>query len=156
MRRKDREIKDINKIRSIVDDCTCMRLGFADGKRAYVVPMNFGYTEQNGDFVFYFHSAKEGRKIDLIKRNGFAAFEMDTNYSLRKAEAACNYSAKYQCVMGEGEVSFIENTADKEAALREIMRHSTGKSNWEFSATALDQVCIFKLRAEEITCKEHK
>lgn len=156
MRRKDREIKDINTIRSIVDNCTCIRLGLADGKRAYIVPMSFGYTELNGSYEFYFHSAKEGRKIDLIKQNAFAAFEMDTNYSLCEADEACKYSAKYQCVMGEGEVSFIEDRAGKAHALHRIMRHSAGKEDWEFPEAALDQVCVFKLQAQEISCKEHK
>ena len=73
MRRTDREITDPEKIREIIDDCTCCRLGLCDEGKAYIVPLSFGYTEREGRYVFYFHSAREGRKLDLIRRTGWAA-----------------------------------------------------------------------------------
>ena len=70
MRRKDREITDPEKIRAVIGECSVCRLGLADGKRVYVVPVNFGHVEQEGHHVLYFHGAKEGRKMDLIRQNG--------------------------------------------------------------------------------------
>ena len=102
MRRTDREITDPEKIREIIDDCTCCRLGLCDEGKAYIVPLSFGYTEREGRYVFYFHSAREGRKLDLIRRTGWAGFEMDTNYKLNEGEAACGYSARFRSVIGGG------------------------------------------------------
>lgn len=53
-----------------------------------MVPVNFGHTVEGGRHVFYFHGAAEGRKVDLVRRNGWAGFELDTGYRLQGAEAA--------------------------------------------------------------------
>ena len=74
MRRKDREITDSDRIQEIIDACQCMRIAFADGACAYIVPVNFGYDKAGK--AFYFHGAAQGRKIDLIRQNGYAGFEL--------------------------------------------------------------------------------
>lgn len=155
MRRKDREVTDRDKIREIISKCHCCRLGFNDHGRVYIVPLNFGFQEEGGKYVFYFHGAKAGRKIDLIRENGYAAFELDTNYMLNEADTACEYSARFQSVMGSGTVSFVEDTEKKKEALRAIMKHNTGKDEWEFPYKMLGATCIFMLEAEELSCKEH-
>lgn len=155
MRRKDREVTDPDKIRGIISRCHCCRLGFNDHGKVYIVPLNFGFHEEEGKYVFYFHGAKSGRKADLIRENGYAAFEMDTNYMLNEADTACEYSARFQSVMGSGTVSFIENAEKKRQALCAIMEHNTGKNEWEFPEKMLHATCVFMLEAEELSCKEH-
>lgn len=155
MRRKDREITNLSKIREIIDGCYCCRLGFCDGGRAYIVPMNFGYEESDGKYTFYFHSAGAGRKIDLIGKNSYAAFEMDRGYKLKESDVACQCSAAFQSVMGGGRVSFVEEMPEKKSALQKIMAHNTGREEWSFSENMLKTVCVFKLEVEELSCKEH-
>ena len=155
MRRSDREIREAERIDAIISSCHCCRLGFCDGKDAYIVPLNFGFCSEGGKRAFYFHSAKEGRKIELIARNGHAGFELDTGYALKTGETACSHSARFQSVIGSGTVSFVEEAAQKEAALRLLMEHNTGRADWEFTPAMLDEVCVFRLDVEEISCKEH-
>lgn len=155
MRRKDREITDPEKIREIILACSCCRLGFCDDGDAYIVPLNFGYEEADGTRTFYFHGAKEGRKIDLIERTHRASFELDTGHDLITGEAACDYSMRYQSVMGTGVVTLLEDPEEKRAALQRIMAHHTGKSAWTFPSPMLKAVCIFKLEVETLSCKEH-
>ena len=155
MRRKDREVTDPAVIRDIISHCTCCRLGFCDGGKAYIVPLNFGYIEEEGRYSFYFHSAREGRKIDLLRRTGWAAFEMDTHYELREAEQPCGYSARFQSVMGGGPVRIVGDDAEKEAALQALMLHTAGRGGWTFTKKDLDTVTIFRLDAEELSCKSH-
>lgn len=155
MRRKDREVTDQDKIRGIISKCRCCRLGFNDNGNVYIVPLNFGFQEEDGTYIFYFHGAKEGRKVDLIRKNGYAAFEMDTNYMLNEADTACGYSARFQSVMGSGKVSFIEDAEKKKRALGAIMEHNTGKNEWEFPDKMVSATCVFMLEAEELSCKEH-
>ena len=88
MRRKDRQVTDPEKIREIIAACDCCRLGLCDHGRAYVVPLDFGFTEQEGRYTFYFHSAREGRKIDLIRQAGWASFEMDAGHEAVPDETA--------------------------------------------------------------------
>lgn len=155
MRRKDREVTDQSKIREIISKCDCCRLGLNDSGKVYIVPLNFGFQEEGGKYAFYFHGAKKGRKVDLIRENGYASFEMDTGYRLNEADTACEYSARFQCVMGSGKVSFVEDTEKKKEALRIIMEHNTGRDEWEFPDNMLNATCVFKLEAEELSCKEH-
>ena len=68
MRRKDREVTDFMQIENIISRCTCCRIGFYDDGEVYIVPLNFGYEAKGDTYILYFHAAKEGRKIDLIKK----------------------------------------------------------------------------------------
>lgn len=156
MRRKDREITDETKIIEIINNCNCCRLGFNDNGKVYIVPLNFGFERINGQYTFFFHSAKEGRKIDLIEKEQYAGFEMDTNYKLNEAKEPCDYSARFQSIIGTGKLTFIEENDDKTYALQRIMYHNTGRDNWRFPSVMLNRVTVFKLVVEELSCKEHK
>lgn len=155
MRRKDREVLEEEKIDEIILVCHCCRLGFYDGDKVYIVPMNFGYEQKDGKRIFYFHSAKEGRKIDLISKASSVGFELDTNYQLLEGETPCSYSARYQSIIGTGQISFLTDPQKKTAALQLILLHHTGKNNWEFSEKMLETVCVFQLVVEKLSCKEH-
>lgn len=118
--------------------------------------MSFGVEEMDGRYTFYFHSAKAGRKLDILSRNPEAAFEMDTNYRLNEAPSACGYSAGFQSVIGSGRVYFARTAAEKRRGLTAIMRHSTGRDGWTFSDEACEAVCVFRLEARRLSCKEHQ
>ncbi len=145
---------DAEKIRAIIQSCNCCRLGLLDGNQVYIVPLNFGYEEEKRKHIFYFHGAKEGRKMDLLKKNPNVGFELDTNYQLKKGFSACEYSAYFQSVIGNGRIIFLENMEDKKHGLQAIMRQNTGKGQWVFSDTMLRTVCVFRLEVTSISCKE--
>ena len=155
MRRKDREITGRENIEPILRACkTCRVAMIADGA-PYVVPLNFGYTESDGNLTLYFHSARQGRKIDLIARTHRAGFELDTDYALHAGSIACDYSARFQSIIGTGTVTFVDGAAEKQAALRQIMLHNTGREDWTFSEAMLQAVCFFKLEVTSLSCKAH-
>lgn len=155
MRRKDREVTDKNKIEEIIKSCYCCRVGFNDDGEVYIVPLNFGYCLQDDNYTFYFHGAKEGRKIDLINKNPYVGFELDTNYRLNTGEIACEYSCRFQSIIGNGTASIVDDIAEKEKGLSLIMKHNTGKSEWEFNEKMLSAVCVFKIAVTALSCKEH-
>lgn len=155
MRRKDREVTDINQIKDILESCPCCRLGFYDNGEIYIVPLNFGYILDDRKAVLYFHSAKEGRKIDLISKSDIVGFEMDRGYKLIEGETACAYSASFQSIIGSGEITFVNNIAEKEEALKAIMYHNTKSRDWQFTSDMLNAVCIFKVTVTKLSCKCH-
>ena len=157
MRRRDREITDNKKIKEIIKACDCCRLGLNDNGKVYIVPLNFGFTEENEKYTFYFHGAKTGRKLDIIKQNNNAGFELDTNHQIyTKGDKACDYTARFQSIIGNGKITIIENSNEKMKALLELMKHNTGKSEWEFDERMIKAVTVFKLEVEEMSCKEHE
>ena len=157
MRRKDREVLDEVKIDEFIRNCDCCRIGFYDkeNNEVYIIPLNFGYSHVDNKRVFYFHGAKEGRKIELISKTKKVSFEMDSNHELIIGKMACNYSERYQSVMGTGLISFVEDKDEKIAALNEIMFQSTGKKDWDFPEPMLNGVVVFKIEVTSLSCKEH-
>ncbi|MDR2759002.1 MAG: pyridoxamine 5'-phosphate oxidase family protein, partial [Spirochaetaceae bacterium] len=107
MRRKDREITDIEELRGIISRCKVCRLAMAENNRPYVVPLNFGYEYQNGELILYFHGAQEGEKIDMLKKNPQVCFEMDGGHRLVEGREAHDYSFAYESIIGFGEVEFV-------------------------------------------------
>lgn len=155
MRRKDREVKDFDKIIDILESCDCCRLGLLDNNSTYILPLNFGYKLDGEKITLYFHTAKEGKKLDLINNAYSASFEMDTNHELVIGDSACNFSFKYQCIMGKGKISILNCYHGKVNALNCIMKKYSEKSDWEFSEKMVNSVNIIKLEVTEFSCKEH-
>lgn len=156
MRRKDREVLDSEKIDGMIRACHCCRLGFCDNGAVYIVPLSFGYEKIGEKRVFYFHSASEGRKIDLIKTGNPVGFELDTNYQLQESDHACGYTAAFQSVIGTGYPYLIEEREEKIHALQQIMLQLSGKTDWTFDAAYLDNMAVFRVEVTELSCKEHE
>lgn len=156
MRRKDREVTEAAAIEGLISRCNCCRLGLCDEGEVYIVPLSFGYELRSDGYVLYFHGANEGRKLDLIRKNPKAGFEMDTNYALNEAEAACGYSARFQSIIGNGIVSIVTEREEKLHGLCLLMEHYAGKDAWSFDERAVNAVTVFKLEVTELSCKEHK
>ena len=153
MRRKDKEIVNNKKIEEIIKASHCCRIGFNDSGEVYIVPLNFGYKIVDDQYIFYFHGAKKGRKMDLIKQNPKVGFELDTKYTLTPAEEAYDYSAEYQSVIGTGIISLIEGIDAKKEALLEIMKHNTGKEEWTFPEKILEATAVFKVEVKKLSAK---
>lgn len=155
MRRKDRELIDFSKIIGIIHDCDCCRLGLVDNHEAYMIPMNFGYDVIDGHLNLYFHCASEGRKMDLLPKQSVVSFEMDTNHQLVEGKLGCDFSFRYQSVMGTGSVKEVTDTDEKIHGLQKIMAHYTNKTQWEFHEKILNTTKILKLSVSTLSCKEH-
>ncbi len=156
MRRKDREITEDSRIIETIENCKCCRLGFNDNGEVYIVPMNFGYIKKEDKLTLYFHSAKEGRKISLIKSMDRVGFEMDTGYELTIGKSPCEYSAKFQSIIGNGNVSIVEGEEEKKFALQRIMYQNTKEEMWEFEEKMIHAVCVFKVEVTKLSCKAHE
>ena len=155
MRRNDREVTAPTRIADIVSRCTCCRIGFCDDGEVYIVPLNFGYEIKNDTYVFYFHGAKEGRKIELIKKNPNVGFEMDTDELLHIADTACKCTTHYRSIIGNGVLSIVSEPEEKKLGLSLIMEHNTGRREWDYDEELLHTVTVFKLVAYKMSCKEH-
>ena len=152
MRRKDREVTDAAALRAIVQACDCCRLGLVDEDGvACIVPLNFGCTEEDGQPVLYFHSAREGHKLTLLRKNPVVGFEMDTGHGLLPGDRRDRPPARLRDT-----VDFLQEPAAKRAGLNCIMAHYTGRSDWTVSDAMLGATAVFRLRVTDWTAKEHK
>ncbi len=90
MRKKEREVTDIDEIESIISRSDVCRIAFADKDVPYIVTMNFGYTHGKPGSL-YFHCANEGRKLEMIRKNNYVCFELDTDHEIKTGKHACDY-----------------------------------------------------------------
>lgn len=144
MRRKEREIIAIAEIEAIIERCEVCRIALTDESTPYIVTMNFGYSG-GAEKKLYFHSAGEGRKIDIIRKNNHACFEMDTDHHLIRGREACDFSMKYSSIVGWGDIFFVTDREEKEEGLNTIMKHYSEQTTFIFKPDVLERTTIMKL-----------
>ncbi|KXA89478.1 pyridoxamine 5'-phosphate oxidase [candidate division MSBL1 archaeon SCGC-AAA259I14] len=149
MRRKDKKIEDRREIESIIERANVCRIGLCDEGVPYIVPLVFGYKNS----CLYFHSATEGKKIEIIRKTDTACFEIDIDKELVKAEDACSFSMKYRSIIGFGEIQIVDDTKEKIEALNTIMSHYT-EENFQYPKESLQNVAVIKIKIEEMTGKK--
>jgi len=155
MRRKDREITDMDSIIEIIRKCDTCRISLFDEEYPYIIPMNFGFDKSGDQLMLYFHGAHEGKKIDLIKKCNRASFEMDCAHKLITGEKACNYTMEYESVCGNGIIEIL-GPQDRAAALKHLMKQYSSKENFEFDSSELNAVTVLRLKVNSITGKRLK
>jgi nitroimidazol reductase NimA-like FMN-containing flavoprotein (pyridoxamine 5'-phosphate oxidase superfamily) len=154
MRRKDKEITDINEKIKIIDKCKVCRLAMACDNQPYIVPLNFGYAYENDLLTLYFHGAHEGMKIDILRKNDEVCFEIDCNHALIEADDPAKYSFAFESIIGFGKIIFLETDEEKSYGLNQLMKHQTGKDiKYQYPADQLKSVNVYKMQVRSFTGK---
>lgn len=149
MRRKDKEIADPALLSAILGGAFVCRLGLAGDGEPYVVPVNFVCSGG----CLYLHSACEGKKIEILKRNNRVCFEAEAGVELVRSERACDFGARYVSVIGTGTASFVEDSAEKSRVFDLFMAKYAGPGAWSYPETALRGVAVIRVDVETLTGK---
>lgn len=153
MRRKDREVVDANRIERILAEARYLHLGMFDGEYPYVVPLHYGYHMDEDGLVLYVHCAKEGRKLDCLRRNDHVFVEIDCGEKLVEADVACRYGAEYASVMGRGRAVILQDVEEKREALGVLMKTQTGRK-FEIDEKMASAVTVVRIDVDSCTAKE--
>jgi hypothetical protein len=153
MRRKERKISDSQTIDSIFEAADVCRVAFADNNIPYIVTLNFGYQPGAGG-ILYFHCAKEGRKIEMMKKNDYVCFEVDTDHILYRGPKACNWGMKYKSIVGYGRISVINDPDERKRGLNMIMDHYGANGMYDYDEKELARTAILRLEITEISGKQ--
>lgn len=153
MRRKDREVAAPDEIAAILEKCPVGHLALSDGDKTYVVPLNFAWRLADGKVTVYFHCAKEGRKIDLLRKNPNACFEADCSFSLVKGSSACRWSALFESVIGEGRAALVDDPEEKRDALDLLMKRYGFEGKPSYEPAELAAVAVIRLEMDRISAK---
>ena len=153
VRRNDRKITEPKAIAAFIEREQIIRIAFCEDCDIYIVPVNYGYTCENGNYTFFFHGAKAGRKYELAKSQPKVGFEMDGKYELIEGAIACRFSAVFQSIIGTGRLSLLEDKGEKIKGLNTIMKQTTGKIEWDYEDAMLESVAVFRLDVENMSCK---
>ena len=155
MRRKDREVTDINEIMQIIKKCDVCSVAFFDNDYPYIVPLNFGATFENGKLALYFHGANAGKKMELLAKDNRVAFEMSCSHKLLLGQKDCDCVMEFESVCGNGTIEILSDL-EKLAALTALMEQYSPNLNHKFDENSVKAVAVLKLTANEVTGKRMK
>ena len=145
MGRKDKEITGKKEIESILQRAEVCRIALSDNNTPYVIPVSFGYKNN----CLYFHSAGEGKKIEILKKNNKVCFEVEYGISLLNAGKICDWGMKYCCVVGYGRAYFINSIDEKRRAMDTIIAHYTPTS-FKYADNELKNIAVIRIEIESI------
>ena len=152
MRKSDREIKSKEEIIDIIKRCDVRRLAFNNGDYPYILPLNFGFEIKNDKVIFYLHSALEGTKVDIMKKDNRASFEMDTKHELQYYEEKGYCTMSYESIIGRGRIRILPED-EKMNALKKLMGHYHKSEDTYFNPAAISRTLVYSLEVEEMTAK---
>jgi nitroimidazol reductase NimA-like FMN-containing flavoprotein (pyridoxamine 5'-phosphate oxidase superfamily) len=153
MRRKDREVTDIIGIEEILLLCKTCHIAMVNDGTPYVVPLSYGYKILDGNLLeLYFHSALEGKKLNILRKNNKVCFEMAYEGEPVHSDIPCNSGYYFASVIGYGDIVFIDDIDKKCEALSIMFKHQTGKEV-TFTAGQTENVCIYKIISSDFTGK---
>ena len=152
MTKRERQITNPQQIRHILDTANVLHLGLCVNNEPYVVPMNYGYTMEDGRLTLYLHSALQGKKLDMIRSNPNVFFEMDCDRIPFEGDKPCQYGLVYSSVMGQGTAHIVEDVEEKKRAMAILMKTQTRK-DFEFDDRLVSIVAVIRIDAAEYTAK---
>ena len=152
MTKRELQITDLQQIRAILDTAKVLRLGLAVNNEPYVVPMNYGYTMEEGRLTLYLHSAVRGKKLDMLRANPNVFFELDCDLKPFDGVKPCQYGLSYSSIMGRGKAVLVEDAEEKMKAMTVLMKTQTG---WDFSFNEelVSIVAVVRIDVAEYTAK---
>jgi uncharacterized protein len=151
MRRADREVVDLADQEAILDAAGELRLGLWDGAEPYVVPVNF---VRSGSSLF-FHSAREGRKVAILRGHPRVCFEAEGERRVEVGEGPCDCTTRYESVIGWGTALFLEGAAEKVEALAALNR-KFGAKEGPFPEAMLARVAVIRIDIDRMTGKSNR
>jgi uncharacterized protein len=150
LRRKDREITDRAEIDAILQTGQVMHLALADGNIPFVVPVFYAYDGT----ALYFHSARSGSKMEILKKNNLVCFEVSLDLAVIPGEKPCDFEAKHRTVIGLGKASLVEEENEKRDALNRIVARFTDKK-FDYPAPSFNATAVVRIAIESVKGKKH-
>jgi nitroimidazol reductase NimA-like FMN-containing flavoprotein (pyridoxamine 5'-phosphate oxidase superfamily) len=170
MRRREKEIQNPKVLEELLHEAQVCRLGLAPrpvvGERnrlntdtshtphlqsgyPYVVPVHFVHAEGR----IYIHSARRGRKIEMLERNPRVCLEIDEFLGLKSADRACDYGTRFRSLIVFGTGRIVEEPEKKCRALRLFTEKYSGIS-FDLPDREIEGVAIIEIHIEEVTGKQ--
>ncbi len=117
VRRVEREITDEDALLAILARGKYVVVAMCRDDEPYVVTMNYGYDRSRS--ALYFHCAREGQKIDFVRRNPLVCGTVIEDLGYVQGECA----HEYQTVVLRGEMSVVEDLSEKQHAMDVLLSH---------------------------------
>ncbi len=151
MRRHEKEITAAGELEQVLWQGRVCHLAITDDPLPYLVPLNYGYQ----DGALYFHSAPQGRKIELLQKHLRARFSVTIDHGIIEAERACSWGSRFTSVIGCGRIEFLEDPQAKQRALHILMAQYSDQT-FSFEQAQVAATRVFKLIIESMSGKQSR
>jgi len=151
LRRKEKEIRDPAEMKGILKNTQYVTIAMCRNDEPYLVTLSQGYDPERN--VIYFHCAREGKKIDILKANDrvWGQAIVDRGYS----QGHCDHM--FASVQFGGRVSFVADEEEKRRALevmiRQLEREPDKVMAAQVTGASLEKVCIGRIDIEFLSGK---
>ena len=152
MTKREFRITDQEQILHILDTAKIVHVGLAVDNEPYVIPMNYGYTYEDGKLTLYLHSALKGKKLDMMRANPNVFFSIDCDRMPFEGRVPCQYGLVYSSIMGRGTATIVEDAEEKKQAMSILMKTQTGK-DFTFEDRLVSIVAVIRIDVTEYTAK---
>lgn len=153
MRRKDREVQDQAELFDILNRCDTVRIGIQGDPYPYVVPVSFGMEIVDNTAVIYFHCAKQGMKVDLLRANPHVCIEGDIFIKVEKT--AHGITTRYESVLGFGACELLTDADEIMHGLK-LMTCHYGYYDYPLDrCMGLNHLLIGKIVLDKLTGKRN-
>jgi nitroimidazol reductase NimA-like FMN-containing flavoprotein (pyridoxamine 5'-phosphate oxidase superfamily) len=153
MRRKDRQITEKGEIALILRKADACRIAFAKDNVPYIVCMNYGY-EWEGEYpVLYFHCAREGKKLEMMKANPYVCFQLDTDHELHYNHEKMYCTMHYASIAGMGYLEPVTDDTERKKGLDLILSHHDRFVPEKYPESSMNRTTVLRLRVIELTAK---
>lgn len=118
----------------------------------YAVPLSYAFDGER----IYFHCAKAGRKLNIIRQNSRASFCVIDQDQVVPEE----YTTYFRSVMVFGTIRILEDTAEKRATIEKLAVKYAPDDSHGHRSQMIDRdwgpLCMLEMSIERITGKEAK
>ena len=146
------EIKDKEVIDEVLNSAEYGTLAICSENMPYSVPVNFAKIDK----TIYFHGSKNGKKMEILRKNPLASFSVVESCSLIPSyfssndNLACPATQFFKSITMEGKVEFVDDYDEKVAALGVLMKKLQKEGRYkpfdeDVYTKAIDATTIYKL-----------
>ena len=149
--RRSRQALGIDACKEVLSRGTSGVLALlGDGGWPYAVPMSYAFDGEK----LYFHCAREGHKLDAIRREARASFCVVDRDEVVPEE----YTTYFRSVIAFGRVRVIEDEAQKRDAVELLARRYSPQDSAENRHRAIERewagLCMLEMDIEHMSGKE--
>jgi nitroimidazol reductase NimA-like FMN-containing flavoprotein (pyridoxamine 5'-phosphate oxidase superfamily) len=151
VRRKDREIKNFNKIENILRRASVCHLGTYGDGYPYVTPFNYFYAKG----VIAIHLSAEGKAFCNLLNHKKVCIEALESGKIIKADSACKTSMEYRSIIAFGEAKIVEERKAKKMWLQRMLdKYRPDRKYSPMQDQDVDKVSVAVIRLKRVTGKE--
>ena len=149
--RRSRQALGIDACKEVLSRGTSGVLALlGDGGWPYAVPMSYAFDGEK----LYFHCAREGHKLDAIRREARASFCVVDRDEVVPEE----YTTYFRSVIAFGTVRILEEDGEKRAAIEKLAVKYAPADSKENRDRAIDRewapLCMLEMTVEHLSGKE--